>query len=106
VDAHSVDDLPLAGDQRGEIDRPRLRGDAGEATLSGAMASLGRREQRLGRDATDVDASPADRPALDHDDAQFLAPRGDGGRERTATRADDREVELDVAGFAHQQGFE
>ena len=74
--------------------------DAGEAGSRGAMARLGRRQQRLGRDAADVHARPADRAALDHRHAQLAAARCDRRRERAAARADDRQVVVEPPPFS------
>lgn len=120
--AHPLDDLPLAGDQIRELDRARLGSDAREAVQLRAVACLGRRKQRLGGNATDVHARPADRPALDHRHAQLPAARGDRRRKRAAPRPDDRQVVVEVptpgpravdgriaggdAVVGHQQGLE
>jgi hypothetical protein len=69
-----------------------LRVDAGEPTPIGPMVCLRGGQQRLGRDAANVDAGAADGAALDQQHAQLSAPRRDRGRERTATRPDDRQV--------------
>ena len=90
--SHRLDDLALAGDQRGEVDRARVGGDPREPALPRPMARLGRGQQRLGRDAANVHARAADGAALDHRQAQVQAPRGDGGRERSAAGPDDDQV--------------
>jgi hypothetical protein len=105
--AHPLDDLALATDQRREVDRPGLSRDPGEAIHARPVARLGRRQQRLGRDAADVDARPADRAALDHRHTELAPSRRDRPGERTAARPDDRQVVAVavVVGPPHQQGL-
>jgi hypothetical protein len=68
VPAHRLDDLALTGDQGGEVDGACLGRDAGNAADAGAMARLGRGQQRLGGNAADVHARAADRAAVDDRD--------------------------------------
>ena len=82
--AQLTDDLVLGGDQLSHVHGARIGRDAGEASVCGAVAGLRRGQQRLGRDAADVHARPADHAALNHDHPQLATPRGDRGRERAA----------------------
>jgi hypothetical protein len=90
--AHRLDDLALAGDERREVDRLSLRGDAWKSPLACPPAGLGRGKQRLRRDTADVHAGPANGVAFDHHDAQVSASSGDGGRERATAGTDDGQV--------------
>ncbi len=81
------------GDQRGQIRRhPVETGDPGEAVGAGVLVGGGRRDQRLGRDAPDVDAGAAGRGLLDHHDTRPGVAGPDGGGEGGGPRADDGQI--------------
>ena len=85
VDARHVDAL-----ERGA--HAELRG------LAGAVGDLGGVQQRLGRDAADVQAGAAELALLDEPDAQAELGRAQGAGVAARTRPEDEDVEVGHAG--------
>ena len=80
-----------------DVDLRRLEGDAGLAELGGLGHHLGDVQQRLGRDAADVQADAAELlAAVDQGDAQPEIGGAEGGRVAARAAAEHGDLDLDV----------
>ena len=90
----AADPLVLERHHRGKIELRRCHADAqlGEA-VPGLVEQLGGMQQRLGRNAADIEAGAAEgRALLDHGDLQAELRRADGADIAAGAAADDDEI--------------
>ena len=85
-------DAVLVGVHAGHVDALERRLDAEPLTLTGAVGDLGGVQQRLGRDATPVQAGAADLVALDEDHRQAELGGAQGAGVTAAAGAEDHEI--------------
>ena len=90
--AQLVDDLVLAADHRRVVEGRAADGDAERRGVADMGEGLGRGDQRLGRDAAEVQARPAEAFALDDGDGRAELRGADGGGIAAGSRADDYDV--------------
>jgi hypothetical protein len=100
--AHEArDDVVLPRPQRVDVDLRRPERHAVPAHLLRLDDDLRRVQERLGRDAPDVQAHPAERlVALDHDDVEAEVGRAERGGVPARTGAEDEHAGVDVAALA------
>ena len=90
--AKLVDDLVLATDHRRIVEGRAADGDAERRGVADMGEGLGRGDQRLGRDAAEVQARPAQSLALDDGDGRAELRGANGGGIAARPRADDYDV--------------
>src|SRR5690606_26856570 len=92
-----ADDVVLVATQRIEIDLRLAEGDAEGAGVRGLVDDVGRVQQRLGRDAADVEAHAAQvRVTLDQHRIEAKVGGAEGGGVAAGARAEHHEAAFDV----------